>query len=65
LYFSLIWVFMDASPTMGRSCRCLCAFFHCATPIGTSRGIGFELALQFAKTGHQVAISQKHSTKLY
>jgi NAD(P)-dependent dehydrogenase (short-subunit alcohol dehydrogenase family) len=28
---------------------------------GTSRGIGFELALKFANAGHQVlAISRKH-----
>lgn len=28
---------------------------------GTSRGIGFELALQFANAGHQVlAILEKH-----
>jgi short-subunit dehydrogenase len=29
--------------------------------IGTSRGIGYELALKFANAGHQVlAISRKH-----
>ena len=32
---------------------------------GTSRGIGFELALQFANAGHQVlAISRKISQEL-
>jgi NAD(P)-dependent dehydrogenase (short-subunit alcohol dehydrogenase family) len=31
---------------------------------GTSRGIGFELALKFANAGHQVLHQEKHPKRL-